>query len=304
MRLKSATYKKLQIMNSRRNFIKQAGLAAAGALVLPSFACSVLAPAKKLGLQLYSLREQLPKDVRGTIAKVAQAGYSEVETYGYSLEHKFWGLSPKEFKDLLTEHKLTAPSGHYGMDTFLGGGSQDELKSYIEAANIVGGEYIAIPYLGDSLRKTADDWKKLADKMNEAAAICKASGLKLAYHNHNFEFDKVGDVTGYDLLLQGTDPKSVQFELDLYWVVRSGKDPIKLFTDHPGRFPMWHVKDMDKKDNTINTEIGTGTIDFKSIYKDAKLAGLEHLIVEQENFSLDPYVSIKQSADYIKKDIL
>jgi sugar phosphate isomerase/epimerase len=304
MRLKSATYKKLQIMNSRRNFIKQAGLAAAGALVLPSFACSALAPAKKLGLQLYSLREQLPKDVRGTIAKVAQAGYSEVETYGYSLEHKFWGLSPKEFKDLLTEHKLTAPSGHYGMDTFLGGGSQDELKSYIEAANIVGGEYIAIPYLGDSLRKTADDWKKLADKMNEAAATCKASGLKLAYHNHNFEFDKVGDVTGYDLLLQGTDPKSVQFELDLYWVVRSGKDPIKLFTDHPGRFPMWHVKDMDKKDNTINTEIGTGAIDFKSIYKDAKLAGLEHLIVEQENFSLDPYVSIKQSADYIKKDIL
>jgi sugar phosphate isomerase/epimerase len=291
-------------MNSRRNFIKQAGLAAAGALVLPSFACSALAPTKKVGLQLYSLREQLPKDVRGTIAKVAQAGYSEVETYGYSLQNKFWGLAPNEFKDLLNEHKLTAPSGHYGMDKFLGGGSQDELKSYIEAANIVGAEYIAIPYLGDSLRKTADDWKKLADKMNEAAAICKASGLKLAYHNHNFEFDKVGDVTGYDLLLKGTDPKAVQFELDLYWVVRSGKDPVKLFTEHPGRFPMWHVKDMDKKNNTINTEIGTGTIDFKSIYKNAKLAGLEHLIVEQENFSLDPYVSIKQSADYIKKDIL
>lgn len=291
-------------MNSRRNFIKQAGLAAAGALVLPSFACSALAPSKKLGLQLYSLREQLPKDVRGTIAKVAQAGYSEVETYGYSLKDKFWGLDPKEFKNLLIEHNLSSPSGHYGMDKYLGGGSDDELKSYIEAANIVGGEYIVIPYLGDAIRKTADDWKKLADRMNQASAICKNSGLKLAYHNHNFEFDKLAEGTGYDILLKGTDPKAVQFELDLYWVVRSGNDPVKLFTEHPGRFPMWHVKDMDKTNNGINTEVGSGSIDFKKIYESAKLAGLKHLIVEQENFSLDPYVSIKQSADYIKKDIL
>lgn len=291
-------------MNSRRDFIKVAGIAAAGALVLPSFACSALAPKKKVGLQLYSLREQLPKDVRGTIAKVAQAGYSEVETFGYSLKNKFWGLTPKEFKSLLQEHQLTSPSGHYGMDKFIGTGDQEELKSYIEAANIVGGEYIVVPYLGDSLRKTEDDWKKVADRLNEASAVCKAAGLKLAYHNHNFEFVKFGDVTGYEILLKGTDPKAVQFELDLYWVVRSGNDPAKLFTDHPGRFPMWHVKDMDKANNTINTEVGSGSIDFKKIYQHAKLAGLKHLIVEQENFSLDPYVSIKQSADYVKKDIL
>lgn len=291
-------------MNSRRNFIKQAGLAAAGALVLPSFACSALAPTKKVGLQLYSLREQLPKDVRGTIAKVAQAGYTEVETFGYSLKDKFWGLDPKSFKSLLTEHGLTSPSGHYGMDKFMTDGNPEDLKSYIEAANIVGGEFITVPYLSDSVRKTEDDWKKVADKLNQASALCKASGLKLAYHNHNFEFVKYGEVTGYDIMLKGTDPKAVQFELDLYWVVRSGNDPVKLFTDHPGRFPMWHVKDMDKANNNINTEVGSGTIDFKKIYQNAKLAGLKHLIVEQENFSLDPYVSIKQSADYVKKDIL
>lgn len=291
-------------MNSRRNFIKLAGIAAAGAVVLPSFSSYAAAPKKNIGIQLYSLREQLPKDVRGTIAKIAAAGYKEVETYGYSVKDNFWGLEPKSFKNLLTEHGLTAPSGHYGIDRFITDGNQEDLKSYIEATNLVGGEYITVPYLSDGVRKTEDDWKKVADKLNQASAICKASGLKLAYHNHDFEFVKYGALTGYEMLLKGTDPKAVQFELDLYWVVRSGNDPVKLFTDHPGRFTMWHVKDMDKSDHNLNTEVGSGTIDFKKIYQHAKLAGLKHLIVEQENFSLDPFVSIKQSADYIKKDIL
>lgn len=289
-------------MNSRRNFIKLAGLAAAGAAIAPSFAFS--APAKTVGIQLYSLREQLPKDVHGTIAKIAQAGYKEVEVFGYSVQNKFWGLDPKAFKNLLSENGLTAPSGHYGMDKFISGGNADELKTYIEAANTIGSSYIVVPYLGDNLRKTADDWKKVAAKLNEASVICKASGLKLGYHNHNFEFEKQGDTTGYEIMLKETDPKAVQFEMDIYWVVRSGNDPVKLFKEHPGRFPMWHVKDMDKADHTINTEVGSGTIDFKNIYKYAKLAGLKHLIMEQENFSIDPYVSIKQSADYIKKDII
>ena len=250
-------------MNSRRDFIKLAGLAAAGAAIAPSFAFA--APAKIVGLQLYSLRAQLPTDVQGTIAKVAKAGYKEVETYGYSLKDKYWGLDPKAFKDLLNANGLTAPSGHYGMDKFLGTGEADELKSYIEAANIIGSSYIVVPYLGDALRKNEDDWKKIAVRLNEASAICKAAGLKLGYHNHNFEFTKIGATTGYDILLKGTDPDAVQFEMDLYWVVRSGNDPVKLFTEYPGRFPMWHVKDMDKVDNTINTEVGTGTIDFKTL---------------------------------------
>ncbi|SEA89296.1 sugar phosphate isomerase/epimerase family protein [Pedobacter hartonius] len=288
--------------NSRRDFIKIAGIAAAGAAVAPSFAFA--APAKIVGLQLYTLRVELPKDVKGTIANVAKAGYKEVETFGYSAKDGYWGLDPKAFKALLSENGLTAPSGHYGMDMYFTDGSQEELKSYIDAANTIGSTYITVPYLGDNLRKTEDDWKVMADKLNKAAAICKDAGLKLGYHNHNFEFVKYGDTTGYEIMLKGTDPNLVQFEMDIYWVVRSGNDPVKLFTEFPGRFPMWHVKDMDKVDNTINTEVGTGTIDFKSIYKNAKLAGLQHLIMEQENFSMDPYKSIKLSADYIKKSIL
>lgn len=288
-------------MNSRRNFLKQAGLAAAGAFILPSL--TGFKPAKKLGIQLYNFRTQLSSNVHEIIPKIALAGYNEVETYGYSVKDKFWGLTPKEFKKLLDANGLTAPSGHYGMDKFISDGTQDELKGYIEAANTISSEYIIVPWLGENLRKTTDDWKKVADRLNEASRICKSNGLKLGYHNHDFEFDKIDNTTGYDILLQRTSPNAVRFELDLYWTIRSGIDPSKLFKAHPGRFPFWHIKDMEKANHNINTEIGTGTIDYKSIYKGAKLAGLEHLIVEQENFSIDPFVSIKQSADYIKKEI-
>jgi sugar phosphate isomerase/epimerase len=288
-------------MNSRRNFIKQTGIAAAATLILPSF---TYAKSKVVGLQLYTLREELPKDVRGVMAKVAQAGYKEVETYGYSVESKYWGLSPMAFKNVLIENGLKAPSGHFGLDNYIKDGSDTELKSYIEAANTLGSEYVTVPYLGDDLRRSADDYKKIAARLNEAGKLCKASGLKLAYHNHDFEFTPWGDTTGYEVMLKETDPKLVDFEMDIYWVIRSGKDPVKLFRAHPGRFTMWHIKDMDKADNKLNTEVGSGSIDFASLYKHAKVAGLKHSIMEQENFSMDPFASIKQSCDHIKAELI
>lgn len=292
-------------MNTRRDFIKQTGIAAAATLLLPSFVnANVNAKTKIVGLQLYTLREQLPVDVRGVMAKVAQAGYKEVETFGYSVENKYWGLSPMSFKNLLIENGLKAPSGHYGMDKFITDGNADELKTYIEAANAIGSDYVTVPYLGDALRQKADDYKKVAARLNEAGTLCKAAGLKLAYHNHDFEFTPWGDTNGYEIMLKETDPKLVDFEMDIYWVFRSGKDPIKLFQSHPGRFSMWHIKDMDKADNKLNTEVGSGSIDFAGLYKYAKTAGLKHSIMEQENFSIDPYVSIKKSCDHIKAELI
>ena len=289
-------------MNSRRTFIKQAGIAAAAGLVLPSFAC--VKSSKAVGLQLYSLRELLPQDPRGVIAKVAEAGYKEVETYGYSAEGGFWGLDPKAFKNLLIENGLTAPSGHYGIDKYIQDGNEDELKSFIAAASAIGSEYLTVPYLGDAVRQNADDYKKVAAKLNQAGALCKASGLKIAYHNHDFELKPWGDITGLEIMLKETDPKLVDFEMDIYWVVRSGKDPVQLFDAYPGRFTMWHVKDMDKANNEKNIEVGSGGIDFKTIFKSAKKAGLKHAIMEQENFDMEPYASIKQSQHYIKNELL
>jgi sugar phosphate isomerase/epimerase len=289
-------------MNSRRTFIKQTGMAAAAALLLPSF--TYAKSPKVVGLQLYTLRVQLPADVRGVMAKVAAAGYKEVETFGYSVKNKYWGLDPMAFKNVLIENGLKAPSGHYTVDELMTKGGTDDLKTFIEAASTIGSEYLTVPYLAEPWRQNADDYKKIAARLNQAAELCQASGLKLAYHNHDFEFKPWGDTTGYDILLKETDKKLVSFELDLYWAVRSGNDPVKLFAANPGRFPMWHIKDMDKANNKINTEVGTGTIDFKAIFKSAKVAGLKHAIMEQENFSLDPFVSIKQSADYIKAQLL
>ena len=291
-------------MNSRRTFLKQAGIAAAGVAILPNFYCTPSVSAKTVGIQLYSLREQLPKDVKGVIAKVAEAGYKKVETYGYTADTGFWGMSAKDFKALLAENGLTAPSGHFGMDGFIKSGNVEELKPLMEGAATVGMEYFTCPWLDPTLRTSIDDFKKVADRLNSAASLAKASGLQMAYHNHDFEFTKYGEETGYETLLENTDEKNVKFELDLYWVVRSGNDPLELFKKHPGRFPMWHVKDMDKANPTINTEVGSGSIDFKSIYKNAKEAGLVHLIVEQENFSLDPYKSIKQSFDYVDHELV
>ncbi|MDN3586860.1 sugar phosphate isomerase/epimerase [Pedobacter aquatilis] len=289
-------------MNSRRTFIKQAGLAAGAALLLPSFAFDKAT--KNVGLQLYSLRKELPSDVKGVIEKVAQAGYKEVETYGFS-NGKFWGLTPKEFLKLLKDNGLKAPSGHYGMDDFMKTGSTDKLKADIDSAAAIGGNYFTIAGAHVDVSKGADGFKKTADGFNKVAEIAKASGLKFAYHNHDFEFKKLGDTTGYDIYLTDTDKELVNFELDLYWAVRSGNNPLDLFKKYPGRFPMWHVKDMDKAKPEWNTEIGKGSIDFKSIFAEAKLSGMKHFFVEHEtNYNPTPIDSIKTSYDYIKANLI
>ena len=289
-------------MNSRRSFIKQAGLAAGAALLIPSFAFDKVT--KNVGIQLYSLRKDLPGDVKGIIAKVSEAGYKEVETYGFA-NGKFWGLTPKEFKTLLKDNGLKAPSGHYGMDEFSKTGKTDKLKADIESSAAIGGKYFTIAGAHVDMDKGVDGFKKVADDFNKVAELAKASGLKFAYHNHDFEFKKLGDTTGYDVYLTETDKNLVNFELDLYWAVRSGNDPIALFKKYPGRFPMWHVKDMDKAKPEWNTEIGKGSIDFKSIFAEAKLSGMKHFFVEHEtNYNPTPIESIKTSYDYIKANLI
>jgi sugar phosphate isomerase/epimerase len=291
-------------MNSRRTFIKQSTLLATAVALTPSFVSATFAK-KPIGLQLYSLRDIIKNDIKGIISKVAAIGYKEVETYGYSKKDGFWGLDAKAFATLLKQHGITSPSGHFDTEDFMSGKGTDALKSYIEAANILGSEYVTIPWLGAKIRQKADDYKKIAEKLNEAGRICKASGIKIAYHNHDFEFVKIGDTTGYNIMLSETDKKLVDFELDLYWAVRSGVDPLALFKAHPNRFKMWHIKDINKANKNENTEIGQGTVDFKSIFTGAKLAGVKHYFVEHEfNFKPDELGSIKTSFDYVSNQLL
>ena len=291
-------------MTHRRTFIKQSGLALAATTILPSI---VFSETKKhaIGLQLYSLRETIGSDVKGTIAKVADLGFKEVETYGYSQENKFWGLSVKEFKSILDDNGLTTPSGHYGVDPFLArGGTKDDFAFNLDVANELGQKYVIVPYIGGNLRNSIDDYKRLSQKLNEAGEMCRKAGLKLGYHNHDFEFTDYDGQNGLETFLANTDKKNVVFEMDIYWVVRAGRDPIELMNKYPGRFPLWHVKDMSKKNEDLNTEIGSGSIDYKAIFSEMKKSGAKHLIIEQENFEMDAYKSLAQSIEYINNDLL
>jgi len=290
-------------MVSRRAFIVNTSLAATAVLALPSLAFSM--NKKEIGLQLYTLREELPKNVKQTLEKVAASGYTIVETYGFSIKDQFWGLSPIELKKILDDNHLKAVSGHYNLGSFLYDGNTAELTAAIDAAKILKTEYLTIPWVDEPFRKSIEDYKKIARRLNEAAKMCKASGLKLAYHNHDFEFQKHDGITGYEILLKETDKDLVYFELDLYWVVSSGNDPLQLFRENPGRFKMWHVKDMDKVNQALNTEIGSGSIDFKTIFKEAKQSGMQHFFVEQENnYKPNSFESIKTSCDFISKNLI
>jgi len=287
-------------MITRRNFIINTSLAAATVLALPSLAFTM--DKKEIGLQLYTLRDELPKDVKSTLEKVAKAGYKTVETYGFSIKDQFWGLSPIELKKILDANNLKAPSGHYNLGSFLYDGNLEEVKAAIEAAQILKNEYLTVPWVDEPYR---NDFHKIAARLNEAGEMCVAAGLKLAYHNHDFEFQKQDGITGYEILLKETDQDLVSFELDLYWVVRSGNDPVKLFKENPGRFKLWHVKDMDKVNPALNTEIGSGSIDFKTIFKEVKQSGMKHFFVEQENnYNPNAFEAIKTSCDFILKELI
>ena len=290
-------------MITRRNFIINTSLATTAVLALPSLAFTM--DKKEIGLQLYTLRDEIAKDVKSTLEKVAAAGFTTVETYGFSIKDQFWGLSPMDLKKILDANKLKAVSGHYNLGSFLYDGNTAELIAAIEAAKILKSEFLTIPWVDEPFRKNIQDYKKIAARLNEAAKLCANAGLKLAYHNHDFEFQKHDGITGYEILLKETDKNLVCFELDLYWVVRSGNDPVQLFRENPGRFKMWHVKDMDKIDQALNTEIGSGSIDFKTIFKEVKQSGMKHFFVEQENnFAGDSFQSIKTSCSFILKELL
>jgi sugar phosphate isomerase/epimerase len=286
-------------MMNRRKFLGHSALLTAGILAMPKLMSAKAN--QKYGLQLYSLREQLPRDVKGVIAKVAVAGYKQVETFGYSKEHGFWGLSAVEFKKLLRSNGLTTPSGHYGMDSFLKSGNINEIDDAIEAATILEQEYVTIPYISPNLRQNANDIKSLTNWVNVAAKRVQNAGLKLGYHNHNFEFEPVEGQMLMEALLKNTDPDLVDFEMDVYWVVRAGQDPIQWLENYPGRFKLIHAKDMDKTDSKLNTEVGSGSIDFKKIFAVTKSEGVKYYIVEQENYKIDPYVSIAQSNKYLRE---
>jgi sugar phosphate isomerase/epimerase len=248
------------------------------------------------------LREDAAKTIQNTIAYIAQAGYNNVELFGYN-NRNYFGLSIPQMANLLKQHNLKSTSGHYGLEKYLFQSNEDELKQLIEDAHTLQHEYIVIPWLKEDQRRTITQYKQLAEKMNKAGEMCKTSGLKLAYHNHNFEFetkDENTGITGYETLLQETEPSLVNFEMDLYWVIYAEEQPIRFFEKYEKRFPLWHVKDMALVPEKHSVEVGKGIINFKELFSYRQQAGLQYFFVEQEAFTVEPRQAILTSYSYIK----
>jgi sugar phosphate isomerase/epimerase len=250
---------------------------------------------KKFGLQLYSLRDDLPKDPKGVLKQVASFGYKQVESFE-GKEGMFWGMTNKEFKKYMDELGMTIVSSHCNMNT--------DFETKAAQAGEIGMKYLICPYLGP--QKSIDDYKKAAEKFNACGDICKKNGLRFAYHNHGYSFNAIDGVLPQDVMMQNTDATLVDFQMDIYWVVTAGADPLAWINKYPGRFKLCHIKDRkkgaDAKDTDASTDVGTGGIDFKKILKTASGKGMQYYIVEQERYdNSTPLKSAAVDAAYMKK---
>jgi sugar phosphate isomerase/epimerase len=293
-------------MTTRRSFIKSTSLVSAGILLAPK---EFKMKSSLIGLQLYTVRDAMAKDPSGTLAQVAATGYNSVEGATYTGSEKFYDMSPGEFRKLLKQNGLVMLSSHYRLGEEKVKGEQqkgtilNDWDKAVDDAAAVGLKYMVCAFLSEAERGDLDHYKKVAEDLNKAGERCKKSGIQLCYHNHNFEFVKQGDTYPYDILL-GTDKDLVKMEMDIYWVTKAGQDPIKLFREHPGRFPLWHLKDMDKTPDQGFSEVGNGIIDFKEILKHKNEAGLKYFFVEQDKTPGSPFDSIRESYVYIKKNLV
>ena len=285
-------------MTNRRNFIKKASLFSAGLIVLPEISYRAV-PAKEIGLQLYTVRDQITQDLKGTLEKVAEIGYSTIEAAGYD-NGKFYGLEPAAFRSMVSSTGMKVLSSHTTAQLpSLDSAESDIWKKVTEDTAATGAKYLIYAYLSEDKRKSPDDYKRLAEKFNKAAEICKKNGLIFGYHNHDFEFKEMDGLIPYDILLNNTDPQLVKMELDLYWIIKAGKDPLEYFKKYPGRFELWHVKDMEPGKEKFFAEVGQGTINFERIFAKADEAGMKHIFVEQDRSRQDPFKSIRISYDYL-----
>jgi sugar phosphate isomerase/epimerase len=221
------------------------------------------------GIQLYTLRDLLQADTEGTLAALAKIGYREVET------HSTYGKTPREFRAILDRVGLRAPAGHYGVPEVT-----TQIDQTIADAKTLGHRYVILPWLDTDMR-SAQGYKDAAHMMNAAGAKFHDAGISFGYHNHDFEFKKVdGSRSGYDILLAETSPKVVCFELDLFWIRKGGDDPLAMLQSHKGRFRLVHIKDM-ATDGTM-VDVGQGAMDWATLLKAAKHAGVTEFYVEHD----------------------
>ncbi len=254
---------------SRRGFIKNLSLTGLAMTTPMHGAFAQSNRVNSIGLQLYSLRKEMAVDFEGTLAKLAEIGFKEMEFAGY------FDKTPHEVRAVLDANGLSSPAAHIPLTDIA-----NNLNQVIDTAATIGQKYIVLPFMIGKDREI-DNYPRIAELLNRSGEVAKAAGLKMGYHNHDFEFDMQEGKRGYDILLAETDPDLVFFEMDLFWSATAGVDATEYFRNNPGRFPMLHVK--DKAADGTMVDVGRGTIDFAAIFSLASVAGFEHYFIEHDN---------------------
>jgi sugar phosphate isomerase/epimerase len=288
-------------MQNRRDFIKQATIMLAGGMIIPQLLTSCggnktsAAAAKNIGLQLYSLRDMVKEDgIQAVLETVAKMGYKNLETASYD-NGKIYGLAPSEFKKLVADLGMKCTSAHLGQ-TFTKE-KEAEVMSWwdqaIEAHNELGVKYMIQPWMPVTDESTLDDVKLYCDYFTSVGYKTAAASIAFGYHNHDFEFRKIEDKLIYDFLLDNVSPNHVTFEMDVYWLIKGGGDPIAYLTSRPNQFKAIHIKD--------EKEIGaSGEIDFKPIFDRMYANNIKDWYVEVEQYTNnDPVASVQQSFDFL-----
>lgn len=282
------------IMKNRREFIKIASLLTAGAITMKTFPLPIPSPIKKLiGIQLYTLRDSIINDTLDTLIKVSQIGYNSIEAYDF--DGKFFGYPAKEFRKVVEDLGMKLSSTHSAITLESAGLYADEGAS-------AGLKYLVLPSFQGRPDKTPDDFKRMAEELNQIGEIVKGSGIRFFYHNHDFEFVDSEEGILYDILLKETDPALVSFQLDIFWLIKGGQDPLQYFKTYPGRFESWHVKDMGEEGQSCI--VGEGSIDYETIFGQAVLSGLRRFFMEQEQYKGHPLVDAAKSYLYIKENLI
>jgi len=276
-------------MKTRRAFLQETGTIVLGSMLLPAMDIS-FKRIRNPGIQLYTFRKELLANATGTLKQIASLGFKQIESAS-SEKGSFYGLKPKEIRQVCTDLGMTLRSGHVHVD--------DKWKQTIDEALESGQEYMICSSLPNK-GQTVDNYKKAAENFNKCGEDCNKLNIKFGYHNHDAEFEMENGKVLYDVLMENTDPSLVHMELDLGWVVFAGKDPVDYFNRYPGRFPLWHLKDMDMV-KKHSTEFGKGILDIKKMFKNEKKAGMKYIFVEQEEYTDNAYESMKEDMDYLKK---
>jgi sugar phosphate isomerase/epimerase len=302
------------MLASRRNFLAQTSLLIAGAATLPHQLFANAATNSVLGVQLYSVRDDMKKDPVGTLKQLAAMGYRNVEHANY-IDRKFYGFTAKEFKKVLDDVGLKMPTGHTVMER----GHWDPIKKdftaswkyTVEDAAIVGQQYVISPWLDEQLRKTYDGLLAYMEVFNKSGELCKKSGMKFGYHNHNFEFStKLNNQKVFDIMVKHTDPTLVAQQLDIGNMYGAGGRALEIVKQYPGRFELMHVKDEIKtatkgemEDGYESTVLGKGVVGVKEVIDQGrKTGGTIHFVVEQESYQqMTPLQSMKADFEIMRK---